>query len=281
MEGFLREDIESRLRFNMVQDAPKSSWRRERASTIGWIRDLDRTGLKYGEREKCVLMQITELGERLYIQFPGKEAIIDGVKKREWDFRPKLAKADGSQSKDMSFQAIWDLFENLENSENYLKRALAALFVRMAFMCDHVPSEPFFQTAFVGSTTEGQMSEDRWHEEELGQVLQYRPEKDIIEEISARLPDFNGISLEALLHYNDLLAWNEDCKYFYRDCVLGDKKWHGRTGRVNNLLTHVKILGWLTKDISLSNLLSSFTWGGGVAAASPEEVKIITGGLVS
>ncbi len=281
MEGFLGEENESGLRFKMVPDSAKSAWRHDRESTINWIRDLDRDGLRHKEREKCVFMHITALGERLYIQYPGKEAEIEGAKKREWDFRPKLIKADGSLCKDMSFQAIWDMFENLEDSENWVKRALAVFFVRMAFMCDHVLGGPVFRTAFVGGIAKEETAEDPWRDEELGQVLQYRPQKNIVEELAVRMPDFNGMSLEALLHYNDLLAWNEDCKYFYRDCVLGSKRWHGKVGRVNNLLTHVKIIGWLTKDISLSNLLSSFTWGGGVAAASPEEIRIITGGLVS
>ena len=68
---------------------------------------LDTSGLRYGTMERRILMKEFSTGEKLYIQYPGKET-VRAIKPRPWDFRPKLILANGDWLKDLSFKDIWD-----------------------------------------------------------------------------------------------------------------------------------------------------------------------------
>ena len=51
---------------------------------------LDRRGLGFVSKERRVLLHTTPFGERIFIQYPGKESGRRGLDERPWDFRPKL-----------------------------------------------------------------------------------------------------------------------------------------------------------------------------------------------
>ncbi len=211
----------------------------------------------------------------------GKESL---KRQRPWDFRPKLIRKDGSTGNDLSFFDIWEiLFDRInphKDKKPGLVKMMAVLFYRMAFMCDHhLEEKEFTYSAFdIGFPVSLPSVRLRQYQLQLPGRLVYRPDPRALSTISNVVTDWGGMSLEAFLHYNELLAWNEDCKYYYRDVEEKGKDWMGSTGRVNNLLTHISILGFSLGVISLSRLLSRFTQMRGVAPASFREIATVTDG---
>ena len=274
------------MKTNIPSLGKRGSLKKVRTSNIQTIRDLDRDELEHGSREKQILIHVTTAGEKLFIRFPGKESTWEGEKKRPWDFRPKLMKDDGSYIDDLSFTQIWDiLFEVLEpikSKQAEVLRALAAVFCRMAYMSDHRLVEDIrtFKVVSCHIKEDGQESFFDNGELKLPSYHEYCPDSEIIDALNSHIPKLYGISLEGYLFYNDLLAWNEDCKYYYRQEILKGTELTGGIGRPNNLLTHVCIIGLILGDIKLSALLGKFMNQRGVAPAINKEIAIITGGLV-
>jgi hypothetical protein len=251
-----------------------------RLENIRWIEKLPREGLEYGQLEMMVPIVTTLKGETLFIQFPGKESVSTTRREwsNKWDFRPKLVRSDNSSGPDLSFQGIWDiLFERLrpvKNGNQRAIRALATLFYRMAYMVDFVRETPgTVRIRMVESGNrpagEGVLT--------LGPYWGYSPSTKTLRFLSESLPEWNGMSWEAFLHYNNLLAWNEDCKYYFRDTKVKQERWKGSqgTGKVNTLLTHVRVIGFILDEVKPSALLSGFSQGRGVSPATVDEVARI------
>ncbi|NEU59211.1 hypothetical protein [Halorussus sp. MSC15.2] len=257
--------------------------RKKREANINWIGQLSRENLEHNQREKQIEMVETKEGERLLIQYPGKEAIRDEDDHRPWDFRPRTLFPNGSYGPDLSFRDVWDtLFEKFEAlGEEGIEpaRALAALFYRMAFMVDHRRDyDVETQTRRINGADEP-LSEF-WGEQHPT-MLRYEPPVDVVQALSEVVPELGGMSLEAFLHYNDLMAWNEDCKYYYGKTDGGETDWDWpRTGRINTLLTHISILGIITGDLNLSGVLNKFQRGRGVGPITRSEAEAITDGIL-
>jgi len=84
------------------------------------------------------------------------------------------------------------------------------------------------------------------------------------------------MSFEGFLFYNELLVWNEDCKYYYRNYhVRNDGKWISTTGRVNTLLSHIRILGYILNEVRLSDIFDGFAKQQGISPATNDEVTRI------
>lgn len=248
-----------------------------RLSNIEWVAALDRSGLVFGEKEKEIVLARTPQGEQLGIRFPGKESARTRKSPKPWDFRPKLVRANETYGEDMSFFDIWDaLYTEIEDRKKELEveaRALATLFYRMAHMLDYVRLEsPEVQVFAVdGTGTRG-----RAQTVALPAYWAYAPPQQALARLGATLPHLGGCSLEAFLRYNDLLAWNEDCKYYYRDTKEKKEDWTASgTGRVNNLLTHVTVVGIILGDVSFAKTLGRASQQRGVAPATgPEALRI-------
>ncbi|MFC1961529.1 hypothetical protein ACFLWN_00555 [Chloroflexota bacterium] len=259
----------------------KSEASQKRAHNINWLFNLPKDALLYKSNVKQLLIHTTSAEERIFIQYPGKESAREGDKKRPHDFFPRVLTKTG-YAPDLSFWDIWRLlFEQLEPRKEAMKeemRVLAALFYRMAFMIDHNPIDfncTVNRIAYAADEMETETSSD---EERLGSLFVYQLPDSIIDYFDGKI-DCGGISFEAFLHYNNLLAWNEDCKYFYRAQLKG-KPWMNATGRINNLLTHISVLGYLVGELKTFDIFYKFSAGAGVAPATSTEIQRITNGLV-
>ncbi len=247
-----------------------------RLANIRWVRDLPREGLEHGVLERWVLIHTTERKERVVIQYPGAESVAKTPK--PWDFRPKVELPDGSRIKDLGFGDIWDsLFVRLgqADGEPLVPAMAATLFYRMAYMKDHVrcttignPAIGFVRNRATESASQGTgpQSFPPWL---------YAPPVEVVHALEGDATDWCGMSLEAFLHYNDILAWNEDSKYYYRDTRNEAEPWQGEpTGRVNTLLTHVNVIGLITRQTKLSNLLSGFSRQGVAPITKEASIRI-------
>lgn len=267
-----------------------------RIHNINWVENLAREGLSYGQVERQILIYRTTSGESLYIQFPGKESTRQASAHRPWDFRPVLVDSRGMTSDDLSFYDIWDAmyvsFESFGNTDPEPLRLLARLFYAMAYMTEHeqwrAESTVVRQVVLRGHRyeveQEGELTMDRFFSlclTDAGRGIVpwiYRPPQEATMILEEHLcGGIGSMSLEGFLYYNDLLAWNEDCKYYYRDVVMNRGEWAYNTGRVNNILTHISVLGFLLGHISLSSLLARFASRKGVGPATWDEVRMICG----
>ncbi len=264
----------------------------ERKANIAWIENLslltpDNKQYVYGDLEKQVLIKTTPAGEDIYIQLPGKESVetekrVKSGTTRPWDFRPKVYKKGQSEPMaDVSFGDIWaalfNALENLEFEDDI--RALATIIYRLAYMLDHKHLENFETTVRDISFADGIPTIQPSRVEETGSLFVYEISPRVLTRLSTVIPNIGELSLEAFLIYNDLLALNEDCKYSYRANQRGIS-WNPRVGRINNLLTHMRVVGWVLGDVELADILNDFSQARGVSPVSPDEIKLICKGFL-
>jgi hypothetical protein len=276
--------IESELRTGILSARKGSVTHRRRGENIGWLWGLPLTGLEYGKVERQIPMIKTQAGETIVIQYPGKES-IQGRKtwKNPWDFRPKILKADNV---DLTFAQIWDpLFDDLRSIEPQEKKrqvgsCLATLFYRMAYMIDYEKEmEARFEARSIhpkGQLLDIQVSEDTVS---LGPFWNYKPPRRAVEMISDAVGSWAGMSFEAFLHYNSLLAWNEDSKCyakFKEDWSAADPR-----GRINTLLTHIRVIGFILDEVRPSDLLGGFASRRGMSPAENAEIRRICSPFVA
>lgn len=83
------------------------------------------------------------------------------------------------------------------------------------------------------------------------------------------------MSLETFLLYNDIIAWNEDCKYHYRETEVAKTNWNPFIGRNSTWLTHLNFLGLLLNRVKAADLLGKLMYGGGVAPATQASIRLV------
>lgn len=255
---------------------------KKRITNIEFCKSIDRLGLKYNETEQQLLMYTTKFGENILIQYPGKES--ENSNSKPWDFRPKLLKADGTYMKDLSFSDIWDtLYESFNHLDNkdFILRALATELYKIAFMIGYDYYQSFQSKAanyyhFTNSFSK------LFYKHIEKPVYLYQPNRQLLNLLEGNYHNGLGISWEAFLVYNDLLAYNEDCKYFYHGEYNTPKKdgldyISTGTGRINTILTHISIIGFILNDIKFSDILVKASRTRGIAPASNKELDIILG----
>lgn len=142
------------------------------------------------------------------------------------------------------------MIDRVGNQHNADLDILSVLFLRIAYMWEYVRSEEMclFETVDpqTGKTISSSIEPFIWNRLQLND--------DVLETINDRFGDFDKISLEGFLYYNDLLAQNEDCKYRY----LHGLKWKPTAGRINNCLSHLTVIAHLRGQIGISKLIDSF-----------------------
>jgi len=273
------------LKTSLGSTSASSDSSKRRMMNIEWIKDLERGDLAHKKNEKAIHIRRTTSGEDLFIQYPGKES-MNKKRPRPWDFRPKLCKPDDTAEKylkDLSFKDIWDVIIGIINDPMQKKEEIASLlaitFYRMAFMLDHKYDETSKKrkVLYLEFNDKGSCSKEEHLEVFERGFLEYSPPEYILDNFPNLKIEIDGmkISLEAFLLYNELLAWNEDCKYYYRNQFEKNSGWLKGIGKVNNLLSHISIIGFLIGKIKLSEMVMQFTRGQGVGPATNKQIKEI------
>lgn len=140
------------------------------------------------------------------------------------DMRPTIW-IDGKEAAfDGSFDHVFNFFQYVCHIDTRALEILGCLMFRNAFLLDH--------------------------DEELN----YHPSQEAVDYLKKTVPEYEGISVEAYLHYMEMIAWNEDIKYH----SLGYDV-HKGIGRKNNMLTYAHIIAILLGKGSLSKLCSQFS----------------------
>lgn len=277
-----KDNINNFLKFPLSKSGKTSPSYDKRLANIFWIRNLDRVGLEYGKKERQLLIYETDAGEKIFIQYPGKESLKKGDYKKPWDFRPKVyIERSLSWLEDMSFLGIWDIMNDnfkkiLDSNKIEVFEAIAVLFYRMAFMIDHLKSDKL-DTKYIELSFENGIEKEAKNPKllKLPSFYKYSPNRELLDYLENKCRTIWGcLSLEGFLFYNELLTWNEDCKYYYRNVVIKKKKdWIGATGRVNTALTHMRIISFLLGYVPLSRVCMGFSRGRGVSPIENKEVQ--------
>lgn len=240
----------------------------QREANIRWVSSLNREGLAYQDREVLLELHTTEANEVVSIQYPGKEAAPNRSAVFKYDFRPKVRLPSGNYADDLTFFQIWQaLFDNIPDTESG-RSILGIIFYRMAYMVDYVDYHPKDLVS---------LSEPNFSGTPYGSYLGIN-----YESLKPHLVDFPtgsswaGMSFEAFLRYNDLLALNEDVKYWYRATQIKNKTWKAdAVGRVNTMLTHLSVIGFHSNKMNFASLIERFSRSKGVCAAKPVEAVAI------
>lgn len=227
---------------------------------ISAFSSLERTGLSFEVIERRLLIKEFSSGEKLYIQYPGKETLQRGSRApRPWDFRPKLQKSDGTWLKDLSFKDVWDDLYSLKDV-NCDMSYVATLFFRIAYMLD---------SKLVTRTLSYEDIDSNGNVVNKGNIdltwYEYAPEKTLLDEIHIPLDALRDCTLLPYLAFNDYLAQNEDCKYYYRAVHEKNEPWKTDTGRRNTLLTHVSVIAFIEGLLRFTEITDMFQRGMGVA----------------
>lgn len=216
---------------------------------------LPRKGLVYGEQECRVLLYTTQAQEKIYIQYPGAESVRTGNRQYVNDFRPILVKKNGTRLPDLDFKKIWDIIDRIGIEYRAHLDILGTVFLRIAYMVDYHHNEDISYPYEIISVPDGAVISASHYSLTWNSFA-------LPEEVIATLQDhfsafeaICGISLEGFLCYNDLLAQNEDCKYYYRQ----GSNWNMTAGRINNCLSHLTVISHLRGKIGISKLIDSFS----------------------
>jgi len=159
---------------------------------------------------------ITTLPNNIDVYFlkPGKE--VANVKRpNPYDMTPVV----GSPEHRLKFEDIWSYLSKISvvNFDSF--KAVLTLVYRNAYLIDHVEKQ------------EG--------------IIRYEPNEDIIRCINSIDKEIGGLEpfgLIGLLHFLDILGWNEDVKYHIeKDRPTFTGKYSYKTGRINTLLTCIRV----------------------------------------
>lgn len=216
-------------------DEPDALFKKE--FNINSFANLEREGLKYYSRERRILLEsFANNGEKLYLQYPGKESVRNPP--MPWDMRPKLDSEIDNGYYDLAFNEVFRDLKRFSYRSKDKLQTLAYIFCRMAFMMDHKLVSGEYTTYLYGRDY-GVLDLDNpvsLH------YYAFRPDRIICDWLEDEIGEIRNMSALCYLQLNDIIAQNEDCKYYYQSIQTGHK-WSPSVGRYNMLMTYVNIVG--------------------------------------
>ena len=254
-----------------------------RKYNIDAFNKIERTDLKYGQKEKLILLYNTLQSEKIYIQLPGKESAE--TPNMPFDFRPKLQLCTGEFISDISFGTIWDILDKIGREHKAYLSYVATIFLRMGYLygyvkenCAHQCLEIDFNCSIGTKYREVDSINLSWYKLELSDNIWYTL-NDKIGWIA--LDDGKKVSFEGFVKLVDLLFQNEDCKYYYRNVIIkNNANYKYNNGRTNSSAANLLILNYLEGNEKISKLLDAFQKSRGVPAFPKRKYSMVTDGIV-
>ena len=276
----LRERL--KIEYNK-KDVLKES-KRKRKKNIASFLGISRDNLKYGVKEKRILLYETLKGEKIYIQYPGKEST--NKEPRPLDFRPELETVNGTFMQNITFGYIWDILDEIGRTHNGYLCLIAALIIKEEYMYDYQMCNEQYES-YIVDYENNTVSKDspltlEWYKLNLDDDVWFTL-NDKVGDI--KINNNEVISLEAFIKFIDLLFQNEDCKYYYINKVEKGKvstidEYDLKNGRNSSGDANLAILSYLQKKKKLSDLLNEFQKGRGVTSYRKSDYSIVTDDIV-
>lgn len=276
----LRERL--KIEYNK-KDVLKES-KRKRKKNIASFLGISRDSLKYGVKEKRILLYETLKDEKIYIQYPGKEST--NKEPRPLDFRPELETVNGTFMQNITFGYIWDILDEIGRTHNGYLCLIAALIIKEEYMYDYQMCNEQYES-YIVDYENNKVSKDspltlEWYKLNLDDDVWFTL-NDKVGDI--KINNNEVISLEAFIKFIDLLFQNEDCKYYYINKVEKGKvstidEYDLKNGRNSSGDANLAILSYLQKKKKLSDLLNEFQKGRGVTSYRKSDYSIVTDDIV-
>ena len=276
----LRERL--KIEYNK-KDVLKES-KRKRKKNIASFLGISRDSMKYGVKEKRILLYETLKGEKIYIQYPGKEST--NKEPRPLDFRPELETVNGTFMQNITFGYIWDILDEIGRTHNGYLCLIAALIIKEEYMYDYQMCNEQYES-YIVDYENNKVSKDspltlEWYKLNLDDDVWFTL-NDKVGDI--KINNNEVISLEAFIKFIDLLFQNEDCKYYYINKVEKGKvstidEYDLKNGRNSSGDANLAILSYLQKKKKLSDLLNEFQKGRGVTSYRKSDYSIVTDDIV-
>jgi len=153
-------------------------------------------------------------GSEVYFLKPGKE-VFNEKRQNPHDMLPVVGNPDAK----LRFDEIWSSLSRISVIDFDDFKAFLTLVYRSAYFIDHV-------------------------EKQQG-IIRYEPNKEIaefIDKIDGKTHNGESLTLLGLLHFMDILGWNEDVKYHVemnRPTFTG--RYDFKVGRINTFLTCIRV----------------------------------------
>lgn len=191
---------------------------------------------------------------KVVLSKPGKEAAPDYVRCRYKDghignnpndMRPEILLNGTKFGTNATFRDVFYEIQLLHDKSKEGLEILGYLLGRSAYMADHVEIKPT--------------------------IWRYNPSSGIIDELRNKIDGIYGVPPLIFLHYLNSLALNEDVKYHTLGYDITKD-----TGRRNNLLTCVHLIGVFLDKISIVDFAGSFSRPpSGISAISQRKMREI------
>jgi len=145
---------------------------------------------------------------------PGKE-VFNRRRPNPYDMFPVVGRPDIK----LKFEDVWSSLSKISLVDFDSFKAVLTLVYRNAYLLDHV--------------------------EKSNGIIRYQPREEIITcitNVNHEIGDLEPFGLLGLLHFLDILGWNEDMKYHVEDNrPTFSGKYDFKVGRINTLLTCVRV----------------------------------------
>lgn len=171
-----------------------------------------RSGRSVKHPRKCIVTTLPNGTEVCFFK-PGKETLR--IKPNPHDMRPQI----GLEDKRYGFDDVWKQLSKISVSNQEIFKSVLTLVYRNAYMLDHV--------------------------EIRKGIYRYQPDPSILNCINlldSLIPNIIEYGLLGLLHFMDIIGWNEDVKYHIeRRKPTFKGKYNWKTGRINTLLSCIAV----------------------------------------
>ena len=257
--------------------------KQKRLENIDAFLEIDRMDLECNKIEKRVLLYQTNVGEKIYIQYPGSEsARSNGTMPK--DFRPELQLRDGRFIPPVSFGLIWDILDNISYAHRDYLDIVSTILYRMAYMKDYELTNEEFDCTKIDISNKRVLEESKltlkWNRINFSKEI-WESLNNYIGEIE--LAENMILSFEGFIKFFDLLIQNEDCKYYYKNYIVEGKKEYRKNlanGRINTIHAQLVIISYLVKEKTLSELLNAFQKARGVPHFNKRDYPLVSKGLI-
>jgi hypothetical protein len=209
-------------------------------------------GLNPDSRENTVVY--ADNNYQVILTKPGKEAADDynrcrykdgRIGNNPNDMRPEILLNGSKFGANATFKDVFYELQVLHSKSQKGLELLGYLLGRSAYMADHVEISPG--------------------------IWRYSPPNSVIEELRNNIDMIYGVPPLVFLHYLNALALNEDVKYFTLGYDITKD-----TGRRNNLLTCVNLIGVFLDKVSIVDFAGSFSRPpSGISAISQRKMREI------
>lgn len=275
------EELKNILNFEYSKNTVLKVSKIYREFNVNSFERLSRSSLSYGERERRLCLYETLNGEKIYIQYPGKES-AERTPKFPLDFRPEVEMKDGTFISDASFGDIWDILGEIGKEQKKELPFVASLFLKLGYMHEyklHNAKYAFYDLDISsGDKIDSGTIDFEWYGLDFPEDVWFTLNDRIG---NVKLSDKEIFSFEAFIKFVDLLFQNEDCKYHYKNVnIKGEENYDFSNGRTQSSAANLLIINHLEENTKLSELLNAFQKSRGVPSFKKKDYTIVTNGIV-